>query len=279
MIGRFVDMADPSNSSVRGPSYNTEHKGRPAGKAEQSGRRIPSCTEKSTSSSRAASTLRGKGINAGRETADREREHNHYIQHLPWQFQQYMSHTVDVKADGHCGFRAIAAQIYDSEEGWAQVRHDLIEEIIQNRYLYNAVYLEENRADEILESRRCWMPTAPYTKWMDCMSLGVVIASRYNIVLHTFDANVGGCFTHLPLRSRPIPVRQRIEIAIARINSHFVQLFLRPNHPVPPIPMWWWNNASIEAKEWALSYDTRLDSWFEVLGVVPEQPQFVVNID
>lgn len=81
MIGRFVDMADPSNSSVRGPSYNTEHKGRPAGKAEQSGRHIPSCTEKSTSSSRAASTLRGKGkgINAGRETADREREHNHYI--------------------------------------------------------------------------------------------------------------------------------------------------------------------------------------------------------
>ncbi|TNV97638.1 hypothetical protein C5H24_12755, partial [Xylella fastidiosa] len=130
--------------------------------------------------------MRGKGkgkgivINAGRETADRESAHNHYIQHLPWQFQQYMSHTVDVKADGHCGFRAIAAQIYGTEEGWAQVRHDLIQEINQNRYLYNAVYQEQNRADELLGSLSCWMPTAPDTNWMDCMSLGIVIASRYN---------------------------------------------------------------------------------------------------
>lgn len=103
-------------------------------------------------------------MNAERETADRESDPNHYIQHLPYQFQQYMFHTVDVKADGHCGFRAIAAQFYGTEEGWAQVRHDLIEEIIQNRYLYDAVYREQNRADEILESLRCWMPTTPYTK-------------------------------------------------------------------------------------------------------------------
>jgi len=57
---------------------------------------------------------KGKGKNAGRERAEREREEDQYIQHLPWQFQ----HAVDVKADGHCGFRVIAAQIYDTEEDW-----------------------------------------------------------------------------------------------------------------------------------------------------------------
>ena len=133
-------------------------------------------------------------------------------------------------------------------------------------------------ADEVLRSLSYWKPTAPRPYWMECMSLGIVIASRYNIVLHTFDANAGGCFTHLPLRSRPVPVRQSQEIAIACINNHFVQLFLCPNHPVPPIPMWWWNNASDEAKGWALSYDTRLNLWFEVLDVVPG-PQFGGNID
>ena len=189
-----------------------------------------------------------------------------------------MSHTEDVKADGHCGFRAIAAQIYGSEEGWAPVRCDLIQEINENRYLYDAVYLQENMADEVLKSLSCWMPTAPYTNWMDCMSLGVVIASRYNIVLHTFVPNVRFCFTHLPLRSRPVPGQKSKEIAIALINNHFVQLFLHPNYPVPPIPMSWWENSSDEAKEWAVTYDERLHSWYNVLGFVPGT-QFGGNID
>lgn len=71
---------------------------------------------------------------------ERQMEEVNYIQYLPWQFQQYMSHTKDVEGDGHCGFRAIAAHIYGTEECWVQVRHDLIQEINQNRALYNAVY-------------------------------------------------------------------------------------------------------------------------------------------
>jgi hypothetical protein len=277
MIDRFVDMADPSHSSVRAPSYNTEHKGRPVGKAEQSGRRIPSCTE--------ASTLRGKGKgkNARRERVEKEREEKereevNYIQYLPWQFHLYMSHTKDVKGDGHCGFRAIAAHIYGTEEAWAQVRQDLIQEINQNRDLYNAVYPLENMADDVLRSLSYWMPTAPQPYWMECMSLGVVIASRYNIVLYTFDTSVGSCFTHLPLRSRPVSVQHRQEIAIARVNNHFVQLFLHPHHPVPPIPTWWTKNCYDEAAGWADTYNVRAQLWLHILGIVPE-PQFGGTID
>ncbi|KAI8559749.1 hypothetical protein RHMOL_Rhmol04G0198500 [Rhododendron molle] len=48
-------------STVRGPAYNTAHKGRPTDREEQSGRHIPSFTEASTSSSRVESRRRGRG--------------------------------------------------------------------------------------------------------------------------------------------------------------------------------------------------------------------------
>ena len=51
-------------------------------------------------------------------------------------YHRYISHTVDVQADGHCGFRAIAVLIGYGEECWAQVRYDLIEEIQQKKDLY-----------------------------------------------------------------------------------------------------------------------------------------------
>ncbi|KAI8560404.1 hypothetical protein RHMOL_Rhmol04G0252700 [Rhododendron molle] len=62
IIDRIIDMADPSRSTVRPPSYNTEHRGRPVGKDEQSTHRIPSFLEASTSRSRTAtSRVRGRG--------------------------------------------------------------------------------------------------------------------------------------------------------------------------------------------------------------------------
>ncbi|KAF7133230.1 hypothetical protein RHSIM_Rhsim09G0132800 [Rhododendron simsii] len=61
MIDRIIDMTDPSQSTIRGPAYNTAHRGRPTGREEQSGRCIPSFTEALTSSSRVQSRRRGRG--------------------------------------------------------------------------------------------------------------------------------------------------------------------------------------------------------------------------
>ena len=116
---------------------------------------------------------------------------------------------------------------------------------------------------------------------MDSMPLGIVIASRYNLVLHTFGENIGSCFTHLPLRIPPVPNQERREIAIAHIGNHFVQVFLHPHYPVPPIPMWWWQHSSYEAKGWAARYETRVHLWYEVIGTSPSAPgaEFGGNID
>ncbi|XP_058211564.1 uncharacterized protein LOC131323736 [Rhododendron vialii] len=214
IIDMIIDMADPSRSTVRPPSYN-KHRGRPIGRDEQSTRRIPSFLEASTSGSKTATSRR------------------------------YISHTVDVLGDGHCGLRAIAALIGYSENDWSRFK-----------------------------------PTAPKDHWMEAMTLGVVIATRYNHVLHTFDEDVCGCFTHLPLRSPPVPVEYRREIVVARVNNnHFVQIFLEPHYPVPPIPTWWEENSSDEAKGWAASYGTRLLLWYEVMGISTPRATFGGDID
>ncbi|KAI8572369.1 hypothetical protein RHMOL_Rhmol01G0193000 [Rhododendron molle] len=111
MMDRFLNMADPSRCTVRPPAYNTEHMSRPTGRDGQSRGHIPSFTV-STSESPASR------IPISRRSNGRD----HLVEKFPQQYQRYISHCVDVQPDGHCGFRAIAAQVYGSEDGWAQVR-------------------------------------------------------------------------------------------------------------------------------------------------------------
>ncbi|GFS36645.1 hypothetical protein Acr_00g0047190 [Actinidia rufa] len=254
MIDKFFDMVDPSQSTVRAPMYNTEHRGRPIGRDEQNRRHIPSFEDASTSRAR--------------------------ITQPTTMSRAYISHTVDVQPDGHCGFRAIAALVGYSEEGWSQVRLELIEEIQQKKDLYDQLYPDRNWVANLLFSLNWFEPWAPEMYWMDSMPLGIVIASRYNLVLHTFGENIASCFTHLPLRSPPVPNQERREIAITHVGNHFVQVFLHPHYPVPPIPTWWWQHSSYEAKEWAARYRTHVHLWYEVIGA-PSRPEaeFGGNID
>ncbi|XP_058223035.1 uncharacterized protein LOC131332756 [Rhododendron vialii] len=232
---RFIDMVEPSRNTVRPPSYNTKHRGQPVDRDEQSTCRISSFSEASTSGSRTAtSRVRGRG-RCGRRSGVRNTQStvppisDRYIQRLPQAFQRYISHTVDVLGDGYCGFKAIAAQI-------------------------GVIYPAYDWANHLLHLLDCFEPRASEAHWMEAMTLGVVIATRYNLVLHTFEENVFGCFTHLPLRSPPVPVEDRRKIAIARVDHHFVQVFLEPHYPIPPIPRWWEEHASNEAKGWVASY-------------------------
>ncbi|KAI8559456.1 hypothetical protein RHMOL_Rhmol04G0175300 [Rhododendron molle] len=176
--------------------------------------------------------------------------------------------------------RAIAAQIGYGENGWFRVRQELIEEIQQNHDLYSAVFPADDWPNRLVILLNWFEHTAPDSHWMEAMTLGIVIATRYNLVLHTFDADVYGCFTHLPLRSPPVPLEYRREIAIARVNNnHFVQVFLQPQYPLPPIPIWWERNALDETIGWAADYEARLLLWYEVMGINPPGAAFGGDID
>ena len=43
--------------------------------------------------------------------------------------RRYIQHIKDVKADGNCGFRAIADLLEFGEDGWLRVRKDLLLEL------------------------------------------------------------------------------------------------------------------------------------------------------
>ncbi|CAM8915042.1 unnamed protein product [Rhodiola kirilowii] len=282
MIDRFLDMADPSQSTVRVPSYNIERKGRPSDKDERIRRRMPSFVDISTSGSgvyqknitspKRGRHKKGSGVRSTTSTNDHSRvpsTYDIYIDQLPMVMHHYISDIVDVAPDGHCGFRAIAALIGLGEEGWMQVRSDLIDEIQQNKAQYDVIFPDNSTSDNLLILLNYFEKPAPERHWMESMTLGIVIASRYNIVLHTFGRTNWSCFTHLPLRSPPVKDNERMEIAIGHVGNHFVQLFLHPYHPVPPVPTWWWDHSSYEAKGWAFSYKIRADLWREITSTGP----------
>ena len=278
MIDRFFDMADPSQSTVRAPAYNTEHRGRPIGRDEQSRRPFEDASTSGSRVTQPTATSRGRGRRGRRSVVRNPPIRDTYIEKLLMDLQRYISHTIDVQPDGHCGFRAIAALIGYGEEGWSQVRLELMEEIQQNKNLYDQLYPDRNLVANLLFSLNWFEPWAPEMYWMDSMPLGIVIASRYNLVLHTLGENIASCFTHLPLRTPPAPNQERREIAIAHVGNHFVQVFLHPHYPVPPIPTWWWQHSSSEAKGWANRYRTRVHLWYEIIGTTPNA-QFGGNID
>ncbi|KAI8572458.1 hypothetical protein RHMOL_Rhmol01G0200400 [Rhododendron molle] len=164
--------------------------------------------------------------------------------------------------------RAIAAQIYGSEDEWTQVRQDLIQEIEQNCVMYNQLYPERNYVSQVLQRFRCFQPSTPEDHWMDSISLGLVIVSTYNVVLHTFDMIALSCLTHLSLSSHLVSFATRTHVAFGRVNgNHFVQVFLYRHFLVPPIIIWWKPNESNEAHGWAHPYEARLQVWYEISKV------------
>ncbi|XP_057492975.1 uncharacterized protein LOC130778487 [Actinidia eriantha] len=207
MINAIIDMTDPSHSTVRSLVYNMEHRGRPAGKNEQSRRRTP-ILESSTSESKGASNSTLDTPVTQTATIPRVRYNqppappilDSFIQELLEVYQDFISYTVDVQADDHCGFRAIVVQVGYCEDDWVQVRMDLIEEIQKNMDLYNVLYPEYNYINTLLHSFVWFQSTVLEAYWMDSMALRVVIASRYNLVLHMFDTYHSGYFIHLLLR-------------------------------------------------------------------------------
>ncbi|CAM8905633.1 unnamed protein product [Rhodiola kirilowii] len=292
MIDRFLDMADPSQSTVRVPSYNIERKGRPSDKDSRKRRRMPSFVDISTSGSgvnqknvkspKRGRYKRGSGVCSTTSTNDHSRvpsTYDIYINQLPVVMHHYISDIVDVAPDDHCGFRAIAALIGYGEEGWMQVRFDLIDEIQQNKAQYDVIFPDNSTADNLLVLLNYFETPATERHWMEAMTLGTVIASRYNIVLHTFGGTNWSCFTRLPLRSPPVKENERMEIAIGHVGNHFVQLFLHPYHPVPPVSMWWWDHSSYESKGCASSYKTHTDLWREIISTGSPGAQFGGNID
>ena len=64
----------------------------------------------------------------------------------------YVVDIIDVKPDGHCGYRSIAALLGMGEESWPLIRMDLYKEICEWRDGYTNIFGSHECFDELKNS-------------------------------------------------------------------------------------------------------------------------------
>ncbi|XP_073223515.1 uncharacterized protein [Cicer arietinum] len=88
---------------------------------------------------------------------------------------------------------------------------------------------------------------ATLDNWMTLPKMGYVIASKFNLIFVALSLKQSQTF--FPLRSPPptlISDHRMIVIAFVN-NCHFVQVYLKPNSPIPPPSNLWRKNCTEEA--------------------------------
>ncbi|RZC29485.1 Aquaporin PIP1-2 [Glycine soja] len=140
-------------------------------------------------------------------------------------FQGFIRDVVDVKADGNCGYRSIAALLGMGEDSWPLVRNELIKELGRWSHEYMNLFGGTERFEQLKLSLLVDdFSKVSVDKWMDITDMGYVIASRYNVILVSLSQQQSMAF--FPLRSQPPPHSSghRI-ICVAHVfGKHFVQL-------------------------------------------------------
>ncbi|XP_050378300.1 uncharacterized protein LOC126795515 [Argentina anserina] len=155
----------------------------------------------------------------------------------PLELRPYILDIKDVPRDGHCGFRAMASFLgYSEEVGWAKVREDLKYELLMNSFHYTQLFGSDQRVNELLDALAYSESEGICSQkhWMTMPDMGHIIASCYNILLiHLSSVQ---CFTFFPLRTAPIikSISSPKEMVIGFVEDHFVQVYLKAGHPMPP---------------------------------------------
>lgn len=227
MKRKLRELGNPSTTFLIPPLNKAKTKGRPSSKNLKSTRRDPSLFEviERDVSKREAALCGELDVSEKREKLTTKTS-NHAVQYLssfPSYVQPYIRRINDVKADGHCGFRAIAGLLGFGEDNWLKVREELIEELCNYRSYYVKFYESSKVVAHLLETLSCSTIPAPYKNWMDLPDMGHLVATRYNVVL--VHISMQQCWTYLPLRSNPPPQSQLKIITIGYVNKHFVQVF------------------------------------------------------
>ena len=175
------------------------------------------------------------------------------LNELPGFIQQYVNTIYDVRADGHCGFRAVAACLGRGEEAFMEIRQETYREIQNRRDFYlidpTMYNLEEIENSLIVTSRR---PCEP-SKWMSMPSMAGPMANAFETPVFFFSRRYS--HTALPHFSR-VNNNPPIIIALIESQSHFVVLQMKNpnvfpaatplrNRNLPPTP---------EYSEWVNRY-------------------------
>ena len=214
---KLRELAYPATTSMFPPLEKVKAKGRPSLKINLSTKRAPSLFEIVESAHDSTSPATACSVKVPKEKKLK------YIKCFPHQIHKHIVNIVDVKADGHCGYRSIAGLLGMGEDGWGTVQQDLTHELQTFHDEYVQLYRSIDRVAELVYSLSCLDSFAPYDRWMTLPDMGNLIASRYNIML--VHLSIRQCLTYLPLKSvSPAPLHHKL-IALGFVEDcHFVQV-------------------------------------------------------
>ncbi|KAL5158863.1 hypothetical protein HKD37_15G043244 [Glycine soja] len=181
--------------------------------------------------------------------------------------QGFNRDVVDVKADGNCGYRSIAALLGMGEDSWSLVRNELIKELGRWSYEYMNLFGGTERFEQLKLSLLVdGFSKVSVDKWMDITEMGYVIASRYNIILVSLSRQQS--MTFFSLRSQPPPDSSGHRmICVGHVfGNHFVQVYLKDHCPLPPPALLWSNNCYSQAKQWTIPYISRMQQYTSLMS-------------
>ncbi|KAL5161690.1 PKS-NRPS hybrid synthetase [Glycine soja] len=182
-------------------------------------------------------------------------------------FQGFIRDVVDVKADGNCGYRSIAALLGMGEDSWPLVRNELIKELGRWSHEYMNLFGGTERFEQLKLSLLVdGFSKVSVDKWMDITDMGYVIASRYNVILVSLSQQQS--MTFFSLRSQPPPDSSgHCMICVGHVfGNHFVQVYLKDHCPLPPPALLWSSNCYSQAKQWTIPYISRMQQYTSLMS-------------
>jgi hypothetical protein len=136
------------------------------------------------------------------------------------------------KADGNCGFRALAHFIFGDQERFGDIKKQMLDQLLGNKdwYIQNGVYEEKDvsRMIKILEMRKENVSTEYWFYTPDCCQLA---ADTYITPLHFHS--IHGAQLYLPMTNttytsyKPIP----LHLAASHITLLVYRRGVRLTHP------------------------------------------------
>ena len=143
----------------------------------------------------------------------------------------YITQVQDVRPDGNCGFRAIAACLGLHQDDWSRIQSDLLYELYARIFDTEYTRIFDTEINELQKSLNFFgLGFAPPQHWMIMPNTGLLIANRYGVIVHCLS--IQGSVTCFPLWFNPLESQQHVAIAIAYVHgNHYVKVKLQGWYP------------------------------------------------
>ncbi|XP_028071740.1 uncharacterized protein LOC114274068 [Camellia sinensis] len=151
LLQKLRELAKPDCTFFIEPELKSNPRGRLKLKIKTSTRREPSAFEivASAQDSYSPGVIAKASVTTKKVHQFRSLNPNCFLEAFPSELRRYIKYVKDVAADGNCGFRVIAGLMGFGEEGWLQVRKDLLKELHEHNDHYRKLFGSQEKIDDL----------------------------------------------------------------------------------------------------------------------------------